>query len=83
MPLATAHTGAQMYGRSIRSDFDIEKRLFSNPILSIILYYLIYRYGGTHKIGKSKDVMMKYYLEQLNSPMEIPPFIKNNYAQPI
>ena len=43
----------------------------------------IFRSNEIHPTGKSTDVMMKYYLEQVNSPIKSMPFIKNHYAQSI
>ena len=41
------------------------------------------RSNEEHSNGKPIDVMMKYYLEQVNEPIQSLPFIKTNFAQTI
>ena len=44
---------------------------------------MLARSNEEHSNGKPIDVMMKYYLKQVNEPIQSLPFIKNNFAQTI
>ena len=59
-------------------------QIFSNPIYGVESILLnASRSNEAHPNGKPNEVMMKYYLEQVNTPMKSRPFIKNRYAQTI